>query len=165
MLSVCEGSLYLAVLLSLSTGARQLEIWQMRWSDIDFGRGIVIFPVTKSGIPRSLPLTKDCLGKLEERFLERESEGWVFPSPVNLNRPNDFNRTWRTALRLAEIRDFRWHDLRHTAGSYLAMSRVPLRTISEILGHSNAAMSYRYSHLSSEHLAEAINDLSKKVRA
>ena len=165
LLSVCEGSLYLAVLLSLSTGARQLEIWQMRWGDIDFGRGIVIFPVTKSGIPRSLPLTKDCLGKLEERFLERESEEWVFPSPVNLNRPNDFNRTWRTALRLSEIRDFRWHDLRHTAGSYLAMSRVPLRTISEILGHSNAAMSYRYSHLSSEHLAEAINDLSEKVRA
>ena len=165
LLSVCEGSLYLAVLLSLSTGARQLEIWQMRWSDIDFGRGIVIFPVTKSGIPRSLPLTKDCLGKLEERFLERESEEWVFPSPVNLNRPNDFNRTWKTALRLSEIRDFRWHDLRHTAGSYLAMSRVPLRTISEILGHSNAAMSYRYSHLSSEHLAEAINDLSEKVRA
>ena len=165
LLSVCEGSLYLAVLLSLSTGARQLEIWQMRWGDIDFGRGIVIFPITKSGIPRSLPLTKDCLGKLEERFLERESEEWVFPSPVNLNRPNDFNRTWRTVLRLAEIRDFRWHDLRHTAGSYLAMSRVPLRTISEILGHSNAAMSYRYSHLSSEHLAEAINDLSKKVRA
>ena len=68
-------------------------------------------------------------------------------------------------MRLAKIRDFHWHDLRHTAGSYLAMSRVPLRTISEILGHSNAAMSYRYSHLSSEHLAEAINDLSEKVRA
>ena len=68
LLSVCEGSLYLAVLLSLSTGARQLEIWQMRWSDIDFGRGIVIFPVTKSGSQDLSRLQKIAWGKWRRVF-------------------------------------------------------------------------------------------------
>jgi len=163
LLTACTGDLYLAVLLALSTGARQQEIWGLKWQDIDFKRGLLIFILTKSGEPRSVPMTQDCQAHLQQRFAEKASDKFVFPSPVKDNKPNDFNRTWRTTLKNTGITDFKWHDLRHSAASYLVMAGVPIREVSEILGHSSITMSVRYTHLSSEALRPAINKLSAKL--
>ena len=67
-----------------------------------------------------------------------------------------FEKSWRTALKSAGIEDFRFHDLRHSSASYLAMNNVSVRTIAEILGHKTLSMVQRYSHLSSEHLRSEI---------
>jgi integrase len=63
------------------------------------------------------------------------------------------------ALRAAQIEDFRFHDLRHTFASRLAMEAVDLMTIRELMGHKTMAMTLRYSHLSSGHRRTAIERL------
>ena len=68
-----------------------------------------------------------------------------------------------TALKNAEIKDFRFHDLRHTAASYLAMGGVDLNTIRDILGHKSLDMVLRYAHLSRSHQASAVGILDKEM--
>jgi hypothetical protein len=88
----------------------------------------------------------------------------VFPSEngaTPLNSQNFINRVFRPALRAAKIRDFSWHDLRHTFASRLAMAGVDVRTIQELLGHRTLAMTLRYAHLSPAHKRAAVNHLMR----
>jgi Phage integrase family len=88
----------------------------------------------------------------------------VFPSETGatpLNSQNFINRVFRPALRAAKIRDFSWHDLRHTFASRLAMAGVDVRTIQELLGHRTLAMTLRYAHLSPAHKRAAVNHLMR----
>jgi len=84
----------------------------------------------------------------------RRSTGYVF---VHLTKPNDyfknFDSHWRTALKEADITDFRFHDLRHTCASLLAMNGATLLEIAQVLGHKSISMTQRYSHLCIEHKA------------
>jgi integrase len=68
------------------------------------------------------------------------------------------------ALKRANVTDFRFHDLRHTAASYLVMNGVDLTTVMEILGHSTVAMTLRYSHLSPEHKRSAVELLGNDIK-
>ncbi|MEO0180189.1 MAG: tyrosine-type recombinase/integrase [candidate division WOR-3 bacterium] len=61
-------------------------------------------------------------------------------------------KAFRKACREAGIRDFRFHDLRHTYASWKVMDGVDLRSVAELLGHRTLAMVMRYSHLSPDHL-------------
>jgi integrase len=73
----------------------------------------------------------------------------------------DNNHAWRKALMRARIKDFRWHDLRHTWASWHVQSGTPLHELQQLGGWSNYETVLRYAHLSSEHLrmaAERIYD-------
>lgn len=63
------------------------------------------------------------------------------------------------ALEAAGIENFRWHDLRHTFASRLAMAGETIQTIAELLGHSSIQMAQRYAHLSPGHLRAAVQRL------
>ena len=60
------------------------------------------------------------------------------------------------AMKRAAIPNFRFHDLRHTAASWMAMRRRPLVEIKEVLGHSSITMTMRYAHLSPAHLRSCV---------
>jgi integrase len=64
------------------------------------------------------------------------------------------------AVRAAGIKDFRWHDCRHTFASRLRQSGAPLGNIAELLGHKTLAMSRRYAHLSIANLHEAVSRIA-----
>jgi len=66
-------------------------------------------------------------------------------------------------LKRSGITDFHWHDLRHCAASYLAMSGVPLKIIGKLLGHSTSAMTDRYSHLADEIVTDAVSKVMTKL--
>ena len=72
-------------------------------------------------------------------------------------------KAWRSALVKVGIKEFRWHDLRHTAASYLAMAGVSLVEISKILGHRTMQMVSRYSHLSDGHIVATGEKLAQRL--
>jgi hypothetical protein len=76
-----------------------------------------------------------------------------------VNVSNLLHRVFIPAVRRAGIANFRWHDLRHTLASRLAMAGVDLRTIQELMGHKTLAMTLRYAHLSPTHLHAAVRAL------
>ena len=90
---------------------------------------------TKNGDRRGLPLAGIALQAINTlALLERNgSQEKVFDClPGGATFPR---KAWMNALRDAELQDFRFHDLRHTAASYLAMSGATLSEIAEVLGH------------------------------
>ena len=156
LLISCENSnakeLLIIVLLALSTGARKNEIRWLRWGDVNVQIGTVIFRETKNGTIRSVPLVGRGLDLIREwGKIRRLDTDLVFPGK-NPKHPVLFEKSWKRALKESDIEDFRFHDLRHSAASYLIMAGVHMRTVAEILGHKTLAMVQRYSHLSPEHL-------------
>ena len=168
LLKACREShntdLYNAVILAMSTGGRRAEIWGLCWKCVDLQNGFVTFEETKNDEPRSVPLTGHALELMMERSkVPRIDTDLVFPSRVDRQKHFDFRRPFQMALKTAQIEDFRWHDLRHCAASYLVMAGVDMRTVAEILGHKTLQMTQRYTHLSPEHLKDAVAKMNRKI--
>lgn len=175
LLAACQASaspdLYPAVVLALSTGARAQEILGMRWHQVDFNRRVATLFDTKNGEIRLLPLAGLALDLLRERSKTRRLDtDLVFPGRLTRvpgktsdRRPIDLRTPWETALKRAEIADFRWHDLRHSAASYLAMNGASLNEIAEVLGHKTLSMVKRYAHLSEAHTASVVEKMNARI--
>jgi integrase len=86
----------------------------------------------------------------------------VFPSRDGKSYA-DIRDAWELALERAGIEDFRFHDLRHTAASNLAMNGVSPLVIAELLGHKQLTMVKRYAHLSNNYVAEAVEQMNKQL--
>jgi integrase len=86
----------------------------------------------------------------------------VFPS-VDGKKPYSFRPYWNEALADAEVEDFRFHDLRHTAASYLAMNGATLLEIADVLGHKTLEMVKRYAHLADSHKASVLERMNSAV--
>ena len=76
---------------------------------------------------------------------------------------HDIRKSYSTALQKSGIKDFRFHDLRHSFASQLVMAGVDLNTVRELLGHKDITMTLRYSHLAPRHKQHAVDILSKKM--
>ncbi|MGD0224231.1 MAG: site-specific integrase [Terriglobia bacterium] len=72
-------------------------------------------------------------------------------------------KSFSTAPQVAEIKGFKWHDLRHSFGSRLAMAGVDLVSIQRLLGHKSLRMTSGYAHVSDEHLAKQVKVLDKTL--
>jgi integrase len=200
LLNACKASsnpdLYLAVVLSLTTGARKSEIMGLRWSQIDLEHRTITLRQgeTKNKEARILPLVGEAFALVEARakarrkrtqgkivrlrMTHRGHDALVFP-PTERARKSvmlDLRTPWETALEVAGLGEylgrgkarrfvpsFRWHDLRHTAASYLAMGGVSPLEISKILGHRTMAMVSRYSHLAPGRVVELGDALAKRL--
>ena len=159
-----NSDLYAAVILAFSTGGRKNEIWGLSWKDVDLKNGFITFEETKNDEPRSVPLQGHALELMLKRSkVPRIDTDLVFPSRVDQQKHLDFRKPFQMALKAAQIEDFRWHDLRHCAASYLVMAGVDMRTVAEILGHKTLQMTQRYAHLSPEHLKDAVAKMNRKI--
>lgn len=168
LLAACRpnADLYLAVVLSLTTGGRQSEIMSLRWPQIDFARRVITLNqgTTKNEDARALPLVGEAFTLLQERSKVRSlKDDRVFPPVSEKAEGRNLRESWERALKAAEISDFRWHDLRHTAASYLAMSGVSLVEIAKILGHRTLAMVARYAHLDPSHVVAVGDKLATRL--
>jgi integrase len=179
LLDACRKSessdLYLAVLLSITTGARQGEILGLRWSDLDLSAGTMVVradaETTTKGGARSLPIVPEALRLLQARKdTEREGKvtalrdpGLVFPSKVTRSKPVSLRTPWETALRRAGIESFRWHDLRHSAASFLAKGGASLLEIGTVLGHKSANTTKRYAHLTEQRTHDLVRGMAEKL--
>jgi integrase len=168
LLDACRphADLYLCVVLSLTTGARQAEIMGLRWGQIDFARQVISLSETKNGDHRALPLVGEAFTLLRERGRVRTlHDDRIFPPTARARKAEclDLRDPWEKALKTAGIENFHWHDLRHTAASYLAMSGVSLLEIAKVLGHRTLQMVARYSHLSDGHIVATGQKLADRM--
>lgn len=167
LLDACRVSesehLYPVVLLALTTGGRAQEVLGLRWQDVDFAAGTVTFVHTKNGDIRTVGLADEVAELLRSR--RGIGAGLVFPGRKNPDKPADIRSAWETALRRAGIGDFRFHDLRHSAASYLAMEGATLAELAGVLGHRTLAMVKRYSHLSPDHVAKVSTRIAGRIAA
>ena len=169
LLVVCRSSksihLFTIVTLALSTGMRRGEILGIKWENVDLQNRRVTLLRTKNGERRVVPLVGKAYELIKNLYLKLETEGrdLLFPSPNNPKQPISMRTSWNTAVRKAKIKDFRFHDLRHSTASYLAMNGASLLEIADILGHKTLQMVKRYSHLSEDHKADVLERMNKKV--
>lgn len=146
---------------AMHTGFRRENVFSLRWEDIDFDMKRIRLPYTKAGKRQYLPMNS----RLEEVLLAQRARAgdseWVFPNTVggHLDPRHWWRRKMKPALEKAGITDFRFHDLRHTFGSYLTMNGVPLRAVQKLMGHSSSRVTERYSHLADGYLAEAVESM------
>jgi len=166
LLKACQTSkneyLFLIVVLALSTGMRKSEILNLEWPDVDLQKERLTVHNTKNKERKVVPLSNLALD-LMKKHVHRIDTDLVFPGRINKHKPIDIRTPWETALKTAEIGDFRFHDLRHSAASYLAMNGASLAEIAEVLGHKTLQMVSRYAHLSEAHTSRVVSSMNQKI--
>ncbi|MDE2039565.1 MAG: site-specific integrase [Elusimicrobia bacterium] len=152
LLQCCTPAARNVVTFALYTGRRFGEIIGMRWQEVDLANGYVYFPRTKKKEPDQVAIPPRALEVLKTLYAARHNE-FVFAKERGGQGPLKYVRSqFVKALTKAGIKDFRFHDLRHTAVSYMMMNGIDLKTIAELVGHTTAQMvDQRYGHLSPDH--------------
>ena len=169
LLKACKESrssfLYIIVVLALSTGMRKGEVLGLRWRDIDFHNRRIVIQETKNGERRAVPLVAISLQLIEQLKAKGfdSMDDFIFHSPENKTKCCCVRTAWEKAIKRSAITDFRFHDLRHSTASYLAMNGASLLEIADILGHKTLQMVKRYSHLSEDHKATVLEKMNKKI--
>ena len=170
LLAACKESsspfLYPLVVLALSTGMRQGEILNLAWADVHLDKQYIILHETKNGERRRVPLSGLAYSEIKKMSkIRRIDTALLFPhsNPQLKNQPFDLRKPWDKALEKAKIKDFRFHDLRHSTASYLAMNGASLAEIAEVLGHKTLQMVKRYAHLSDSHTSAVVSSMNKKI--
>lgn len=150
------------ILCSLLTGMRRGEILNLKWSNIDFYTQHIELLETKSGKARKIPISKKLMSELiqikeDTEYLKSE---YVFTNPATGNKYFDIKKGFNKVLEKAEIKDFRFHDLRHTAATRMTEVGIDLAVVQEILGHSDIKTTMRYAHPVPERKLKAIEALN-----
>lgn len=160
-----DPKLHDIALLSLHTGARASEVFNLRGQDIDFRNGLLTLRDTKNTETRYAPMTEATREMLKRRMPE-DMNGFIFTDESGQRIKEVSNAFERVVDRLKfneGVKDPRqklvFHSLRHTFASWLAIQGTPLYTIAKLMGHKSIAMSERYSHLSPDHKKDAVNGL------
>lgn len=146
--------------LLLLTGLRKNELLRARWADVDLDRLELRLSETKTGRVQVRLLPEPAAAMLE-RLPRIVESPWVFPSPSDPAKARqDFKRPWSRIRGAAGLTDVRIHDLRRTAGSYMAQAGVPLQVIQEVLGHSHPGVTRVYARLASHNERQALDTLA-----
>jgi len=165
LLTACRESqlpeLELLVMLAMTTGMRRGEILQLRWNDVDLKRGHAVLHKTKNRERRAVRLVRQVVVLLKKRASQkRQDSDLIFGTPDG--KQLDPTHWFQKAVEQAKLDDFRFHDLRHTAASYMAMSGATGAEIAAVLGHKTLQMVKRYAHLSDSHTSAVVDRMNKK---
>ena len=134
----------------------------LRWPDISFGeKRIILERKMKNNERRILPMNETLSQALKSLLLVNPDSEMVFPDVTG----DMVGMAFKRACKRAGIKDFRFHDLRHTFASHLIMGGANPRTVQTLLGHKDLRMTMRYSHLSPEHLRDAVSTLEKRLNS
>jgi integrase len=135
--------------LEVETGLRRAEILALEWRHINLGQRTAHVPWSKTGQPRTIPLTDSALAILAG--LERRGAGRLFPLTANA-----FRLAWERVRRRAGLGNLRFHDLRHEAISRFAEMGLNMPELALISGHRDYRMLQRYTHLRPTDLARKL---------
>lgn len=155
VLKACRDWLRPIAGLAVATGMRRGEVLGLRWMDVDFNGGRIMLPQTKNGEGRIVYLNTlaqqalTAVPRDEARPTDRIFDGEQMT-------PENVSLAFLRACRSVNIPDFHFHDLRHTAASWMRMNGADIHTVALILGHKDLRMAARYQHLSPAFLSDAV---------
>ena len=162
LIRVCPPHLAALVRYALATGCRASEITGLEWNRVDLDRRTAWLNHTKNGTPRGVPLNEDAIEVLREQIgkslthcFTYQGEPWKWQIT---------NTAWHTALAAAGIKDFRFHDLRHTWASWHRQAGTSCDELKDLGGWKSREMVDRYAKYGTEHLAVAAMRI-QRVRA
>jgi site-specific recombinase XerD len=146
---------------SIRSGMRRSEQYNLRWPDVEFERRIMRLRMTKNGKPRNAFIIEDvkkALLRLKELDVHRrvgkdKGDDLVFSKSEN-------KKWWAAALADAGIESYRWHDNRHTFCSRLVQAGVHLKIVQEAAGHASIASTMRYAHFAPSQVVDAMEVLN-----
>ena len=138
---------------------RRGEIFNLKWDNIDFDFNFIELTETKSGKSRKIPISN----KLMEIFKKRNNSQYVFINKDTGEPFKDIKKAFRNILKQAQIKNFRFHDLRHTAATRMVEKGIPLPVVQELLGHAKISTTMRYTHAMPEQKQLAIAVLNDKA--
>lgn len=146
--------LRLLVLIAVGTGMRKGEIFRLEWGDIQYDEGLIdVRAKLKKGRVRHIPMPPGLAEEIR-RYPKVEGEDRILPpEPGATSGRQRADKSFADLLKRAQIRDFRFHDLRHTFGSWYMMRGGDLFELSKILGHANIKMTERYAHFARKHMS------------
>lgn len=150
-----------ALRLLLFTGCRLREILHLRWEYVDFERGCLFLPDSKSG-RKTVILNAPALAVLNG--LEMVGSYVVTGNDPKLPR-SDLKRPWDAVTKRARLVGVRLHDLRHTYASFGAGGGLGLPVIGRLLGHAQVATTARYAHLDNDPLRRASEAIAGRIAA
>ena len=159
LLDACFGKrshLTPLIRLALQTGMRRGELLKLTWRDVDLVRDIIHVRDMKTNLDRVVPMNDEARKVIELLRTNRPTE--------SLFEFDDFKHGWQTACRIAEIKDFRFHDLRHTFATRLADAGADAFTIAALLGHTTIQMAARYTHATDQGKRSALENLGNRCK-
>ncbi|MGY3694007.1 integrase [Bradyrhizobium sp. USDA 3240] len=146
--------------MAIETGMRRGELLAIQWKHVNFDTGVLHIPITKTGKPRSIPLTDRAREILaERRSLPDADARYAFPISANA-----FRLAWERCKRRAAragcngVQELRFHDLRHEAVSRLFERGLNTAEVASISGHRDLRMLFRYTHLKPEDLVTKLRN-------
>jgi integrase len=170
-----DPQLHDITLLSLHTGARASEIFNLKGMDINFQSGLITLRDTKNTTTRYSPMTEAVIEMLKGR-MPKDGDGKILPNALIFTDEDggqikevskSFERVVNRLKFNEGVTDPRqrvvFHTCRHTFASWLAIQGIPILTIARLMGHKSISMSERYSHLSPDHKKEAVNGLESAI--
>lgn len=145
---------------ALQTGMRKNEIFKLKWSNINFALGFIELLETKSGKSRKIPISDKLRDVLTHNLQVNIGGEYVFLNPLTSKPYSNISKSFKKALKAANIENFRFHDLRHTVATRLVEKGIDLVVVKEILGHSKIDTTLRYAHAVPKRKLEAIEVLN-----
>jgi integrase len=152
LIAVCDDGLELLVRAAVETGLRKGNLLALDWREVDLSSGLITVSV-KGNKLHTVRMTRELKAALARKT---ERKGLVFET-------KNFRRRWAKAVKAAELDDFRFHDLRHTCGSWARQNGADLADICEALGHSSVAVTMRYAHIEADRHKTVPDRIAKRV--
>jgi integrase len=152
-----------AIRLLILTGCRLSEILSLRWQWIDFERGCLILPDSKTGA-KTVPLGAPALRTLAE-LPRQEGSPYVLPAERGDGHFVGIQRPWQRVRGAAGLDDVRIHDLRHSFASIAVSGGDSLYLVGKVLGHRQSRTTERYAHLKDDPLRAVANRTSERIAA
>lgn len=168
LIAAASLGIRLVLLVALGTGMRRGEILGLKWTDLDFPRGIISIRTSKSGKPRQVPMSASVAEALGA--VPRRGE-FVFMNSETRTHLKSVTTAFKAACRRAKmnpddekdpgITGLRFHDLRHTALTWMLQGGADIVSVSKIAGHSSIIMTQRYCHATPESMRLAVDQVGK----
>lgn len=170
-----ESGVFELYYIELATGLRRGELLGLKWGDIDLERGnlrvqrqiaringtVIEAPLKTKNAYRTLPLSADAVGVLQEQKKKGGNSPYVFPSPTGGPiSPDSVLHMLHRVLKRAGLSKVRFHDLRHTFATLALQNGVDIKTVSGMLGHYSAGFTLdTYTHVTTSAKKEAANTM------